>query len=180
MATDSSIHGARNSVWSFIALMAIQTPLASLGAQMLIYVTVIGGIVPSTMKDTSSAVALIPLLFLSLLIGAAVMFVVVGLGTIALFAVAGTWLSRRANFVSPSFALNLFVYPLMAALATPVMGPYLVRIVIPFVRHDRAPPDFPFTYLVVTSVLVGAANALVLRYVLSRNTTKQTSAIGQM
>lgn len=180
VATDSSSQDTRYSVRSFTTLTALQTALASLGAQLLIYATVIGGIVPSTMIDISSAVGLIPLIFLSLLIGAMVMFVVVGLGTIAVFAVAGTWLSRRANFAPPSFTLNLFVYPLAAALATPAIGPYLVRIVIPFVRHDRAPPDFPLTYLVATGVFVGVANALVLRYVLSRNITNQTRANGQM
>ena len=147
---------------------------------MLIYAAVIGGIVPSTMKETPAPVGLIPRIFLSLLIGATVIFVVVGLGSIAVFAVAGTWLSRRANFAPPSFALNLFVYPLAAAMATPAIGPYLVRIVIPFVRHDRAPPDFPLTYLVATGVFVGAANALVLRYMLSRNIANQTRANGQM
>ena len=65
-------------------------------------------------------------------------------------------------------------------MATPAIGPYLVRIVIPFVRHDRAPPDFPLTYLVATGVFVGAANALVLRYMLSRNIANQTRANGQM
>ena len=180
VATDSSNHNTRNLVRSFLALTVLQTALASLGAQMLIYATVIGGIVPSAMKDISSAVGLIPLIFLSLLIGATVMFVVVGLGTIAVFAFAGTWLSRRVNLILPSFALNFVVYPLAAALATPAIGPYLVRIVIPFVRHDRVPPDFPLTYLIATGAFVGVANALVLRYAPSRNIANQDRANGQM
>ena len=49
---------------------------------MLIYAAVIGGIVPSTMKETPAPVGLIPRIFLSLLIGATVIFVVVGLVSI--------------------------------------------------------------------------------------------------